>query len=345
MVSLGAQVVDPGRGVDLAVDVPGGETLAVLGPNGAGKSTLLATVAGLVRPARARVVMGERTLADRGVWVPPHRRSVALLAQEPRLFPHLSVRDNVAFGPRSRRAPDAVATADRWLERVGLTALADRRPRELSGGQAQRAAIARALAVDPEVILLDEPMAALDAESVPEVRRLLRGVLAERTAIIVTHDPLDALVLADRVVIVEAGRVVQDGPPADVLSHPRSAFGAALAGVNLVEGTAVAPDRLRAADGRELTGLARSPLAVGSAATATFSPAAVALHRSRPDGSPRNVVPSVVTAVEQRGGTCRVTLDGWLADVTTTSVAELGLEPGVQAWLSIKATEVRLEPA
>ena len=344
-MSLGARVVDPSRGVDLAIDVGAGETLAVLGPNGAGKSTLLAAIAGMHRPASATVQVGERTLSDERTWIPPHRRSVALLAQEPRLFPHLTVRQNVAFGPRGRSMPGADAIAARWLDRGARPALAQRRPRELSGGQARRVAIARALATGPDVVLLDEPMAALDVEAVPEVRRLLRDVLAERTTVLVTHEPLDALALADRVAVVEGGRVVQEGSAADVLAHPRSSFGAALAGVNLVEGTAVAQDRLRTADGRELTGLGSQPLEVGVAATATFDPAAVALHRAHPEGSPRNVLPGTVTELVQRSGTCRVTVDGWIADVTTASVVELGLEPGATVWLSIKATEVRLDRA
>lgn len=344
-MTLHAHVVDPERGVDVAIDVASGETLAVLGPNGAGKSTLLGAVAGLLRPKRADVKVGERVLSDGRTWMPPHRRSVALLAQEPRLFPHLTVRDNVAFGPRSHGLDDPDRRATQWLDRVGLVDLAHRRPRSLSGGQAQRVAIARALATDPQVVLLDEPLAALDAEAVPDVRRLLRHVLADRTAIIVTHEPLDALVLADRAVVIEDGRIVHAGSPADVVAHPRTSFGAALAGVNLVEGVVVAADRVRAQDGRELTGDPRVPLAVGTPAIATFSPAAVALHRTRPTGSPRNVIPAEVSGLEPRGGTCRVTVDGWIADVTTTSVAELGLEPGVPVWLSIKATEVRLEPA
>ncbi|WP_313600901.1 sulfate/molybdate ABC transporter ATP-binding protein [Aeromicrobium phoceense] len=342
-MSLAARVRDPARGVDLRFHVASGETVALMGPNGAGKSTVLATVAGLLRPAEAHVRVGDRVLAGEGQWVPPHRRSVALLGQQPRLFPHLTVRENVAFGPRSV-GRDA-GLADHWLDQVGASALADRRPRQLSGGQAQRVAIARALAVEPDVVLLDEPLAALDVEAVPEVRRVLRRVLAGTATVLVTHDPLDAMTLADRAVIVEAGRVVHEGTARDVLTHPRSAFGAALAGVNLVEGVATGPDHLRSADGRELAGIPRRTLDVGAAAIATFAPSAVAIHRERPGGSPRNVLPGVVTGIEVRGATCRVEISGWLADVTTAAAAELELEPGRDVWMSIKATEVRLDPA
>ncbi|MCL3837480.1 sulfate/molybdate ABC transporter ATP-binding protein [Aeromicrobium duanguangcaii] len=328
----------------MEVEVADGETLAVLGPNGAGKSSLLAAIAGLWRPAEGQVTVGERVLVADGVWVPPHRRSVALLGQEARLFPHLTVRENVAFGPRSQGRSDATRVGDQWLEQVGGSALAERRPRELSGGQAQRVAIARALAVEPDVVLLDEPLAALDVEAVPELRRLLRVILARTTTVLVTHDPLDALSLADRAVVVEAGRIVHEGPARDVLLHPRSAFGAALAGVNLVEGVATGVDTVRANDGRELTGIAARPLSAGAGATATFAPTAVALHREQPAGSPRNVLRGTVGAIESRGATCRVEIEGWIADVTTAAAAELRLEPGDDLWLSIKATEVRLEP-
>ena len=344
MVSLVARVREPGRGVDLALDVASGETVALMGPNGAGKSTVMAAIAGLLRPAEAHVRVGDRVVVGEGTWVPPHRRSVALLGQQPRLFPHLTVRENVAFGPRSRGSRDAAAVG-RWLESVGASSLAGRRPRELSGGQAQRVAIARALAVQPDVVLLDEPLAALDVGAVPELRRLLRRVLAETTTVLVTHDPLDAMTLADRAVIVESGRVVHEGTARDVLTHPRSVFGAALAGVNLVEGVATGPDHVRGPDGRELSGTPHGTLEAGFAATATFAPTAVAVHRERPGGSPRNVLPGVVTGIEVRGSTCRVEISGWLADVTTAAAAELELEPGRDVWMSIKATEVRLDPA
>lgn len=344
MVSLTARIRDRERDLDVAIEVATGDTVAVLGPNGAGKSTVVATLAGLLRPTAAHIVVGERVWADEKSWVPPHQRSVALLAQQPRLFPHLSVRDNVAFGPRSHRRSDAARIAERWLERVGVTDLADRRPRELSGGQAQRVALARALAVDPDVVLLDEPMAALDVGAVPELRRLLRQVLADRTTVIVTHEPLDALALADRAVVIESGRIVHEGAARTVLAHPRSAFGAALAGVNLVQGVASGPDRLRDPSGRELTGLASTPLRDGDGATATFAPTAVALHADRPTGSPRNVLAATIDGVEERGGVCRIDLDGIVADVTTAAVADLGLEVGRPVWISIKATEIRLDP-
>lgn len=234
----------PERRFDVAVEVPAGRTLALLGPNGAGKSTLLAAAAGLISPQDARIALGERdlTVTDRGhvrAWVPPHARGVGLLAQDARLFPHLSVLDNVAFGPRSHGVARhrAYETARRWLDEVDLGDLADRRPASLSGGQAQRAAVARALAADPQLVLLDEPLAALDVDVAPALRLTLHRVLAGRTAVVATHDVLDALLLADDIAVIEAGRVVEHGPTRDVLSHPRSAFAARIAGLNLLAGT------------------------------------------------------------------------------------------------------------
>ena len=223
-------VVEPGR-LDLRFSLAKGETLAVLGPNGAGKSTLLDVLAGLVRPDSGHVRLGDTTLVSTGgdgrdSWLPPHARGVAMLAQEALLFPHLSVRDNVAFGPRSAGVDRAEARyiAERWLERVDATGLADRRPLRLSGGQAQRVAVARALATEPRLLLLDEPFGALDAGVAPAMRRLLAEVLAERAVVIVTHDPLDALALADRVIVLDEGRIVEEGPTREVLLNPRTEF-------------------------------------------------------------------------------------------------------------------------
>ncbi|HPU12539.1 MAG TPA: ABC transporter ATP-binding protein [Aeromicrobium sp.] len=339
-MSLQVHVVDSARGVDLEFDVESGETVALVGPNGTGKSTVLAAIAGLLKLEQVRVQVGDRELVGPKTWVAPHERSVALLTQASLLFPHLDVRANVAFGPTCTGANNPGAIADSWLAELGLTELAARRPFELSGGQAQRVALARALAAAPDVVLLDEPMAALDAPSVPQLRKVIGRVLANRTALIVTHDPLDALVLADRTIVIDDGRIIDSGPSRDVLSHPRSPFAAALAGVNLIDGVATGPKTVRDNDQHELLGESAEELVIGAPAMATFSPTAVALHRQKPEGSPRNVRRGTVRGIEQRGGTCRVDVDGVLADVTSAAAAELQIEPGAQIWLSLKATEV-----
>lgn len=339
------------RGVEVSLAVPGGETVAVLGPNGAGKSTLLEAVAGLVRPDRGRARVGGLTVFDldgpqrswgRRMWTPPHARGVALLAQDASLFPHLSVRENVAFGPRStgRSRREARAAADRWLAEVDATDLADRRPVRLSGGQSQRVAVARALAAEPSLLLLDEPMAALDVATASAVRQLLRRVLADRTALMVTHDVLDALLLADRVIVMEDGRIVEDGPVADVLARPRSGFGARIAGLNVVTGPVV-DDAVRGADGTVVHGLPDGPLVDGETAVAVFPPSAVSVFVEPPvGGSPRTVVVATVRELEPLGAQVRVRTDRFSADVTPAAVAELGLAPGRRVHLAVKAGEV-----
>lgn len=226
------------RDVEVSFEVRAGETVAVLGPNGSGKSTALGVIAGIIAPDAGSRIRSSRPLVDHGVTVPPHRRGVALLAQDALLFPHLSVLENVAFGPRSAGASRRVAreTAIRWLERVDAASLADRMPATLSGGQAQRVAIARALATDPEVLLLDEPMSALDVRVASDLRRLLRTVLADRTTVLVTHDVVDALTLADRAFVMNGGRIVEQGSPRDLIERPRTPFMAQLAGLNFFAG-------------------------------------------------------------------------------------------------------------
>jgi len=219
------------RGLEIALSVAPGETVALLGPNGSGKSTLLAIVAGLLRPDSGHVTLDGEPLLELGRGAParfvaPHARGVALLAQDALLFPHLSVLENVAFGPRSAgrsRAESRLRAAD-WLEQVEAGDLVRRRPVELSGGQAQRVAVARALAAEPRLLLLDEPFGSLDASVVPVMRSLLSRVLAERTVLLVTHDPLDALALADRVIVLDSGRIVEEGPTRHVLLNPQTAF-------------------------------------------------------------------------------------------------------------------------
>lgn len=210
MIRLRAQV--EGRGLDVDLAFTEGATTAITGPNGSGKSTVLAVLAGLLVPDAGELRIGDEVLYDPRTWVPPHRRGIVLMSQRVLLFPHLSVRDNVAFGPRSHGASrrDARTQAERWLAEVGAEGLADRRATTLSGGQAQRVALARALAAEPRVVLLDEPFASVDADSVGPLRDALGRVLAGRTALIVSHDPDDGAHLASRAIGLRAGRVVSD---------------------------------------------------------------------------------------------------------------------------------------
>lgn len=332
------------RNFDVGFALSAGETVAVMGPNGAGKSTLLGALAGLIRPDYGSATLNGHTLyADDGGWLPPHSRGIALLAQDALLFPHLSVLENVAFGPRCAGVPRRMAreTAHHWLREVDAADLADRRPASLSGGQAQRVAVARALAADPALLLLDEPLAALDISVAPMVRRTLRRVLEGRSAVIVTHDIVDALLLADRVVIVDGGRIVEDGPTREVLEQPRSSFAAGLAGVNLVTGRTM-QGGLVSPDGIELVALTDRELPYGEEAAAVFSPRAVAVHLMQPMGSPRNVLPVTITHIEQHGGRTTVRAGHLSAEITTASAAELDLVPGARVYFSVKSAEVNI---
>lgn len=329
----------PDRDVEVALEVADGETLAVIGPNGAGKSTVLSLVAGLLRPAQGTVRLDGRVLTDDRTFVPPHDRRVALLSQDPLLFPHLSVRDNVAFGPRSAGAGRRTSrqAAHRWLSEVGVDDLAARKPSQVSGGQGQRVALARALAAEPRLLLLDEPMAALDVAVQPALRQTLKRVLAGRTTVLVTHDVLDALLLADRVVVMDGGRVVEAGPTTDVLERPRSAFAARIAGLNMVAGTW----RDGAVSG--IRGIPTEPAASdGDAVVAVFRPSAVAVFREAPGGSPRNSLPVTITDLEPRGDQVRIRAGHLAADVTPLAAAELDLAPGLQVVFNIKASEVSI---
>ena len=334
--------------LDVRLRIAAGEVVALLGPNGAGKTTALRALAGLHSLSAGHLTLGGVDLdrPDRRAWTPPERRPVGVVFQDYLLFPHLSALDNVAFGPRRHGADrrTARARAQRWLDRVGLGAQARHRPRQLSGGQAQRVALARALAVEPTLLLLDEPLAALDARTRLDTRAELQRHLGDHpgAALLVTHDPLDALVLADRLVIVEQGRVVQEGDAATVTARPRTDYVARLVGLNLHRGRA---------DGHtvrvgELT-LTAADRVDGDAFVA-FPPAAVALHKTRPDGSPRNVWPATVTGVQRHGDNLRVQLDGPIAvaaDVTPAAAAHLRLIPGQPVWAAVKAAETRAYPA
>ncbi len=329
-----------------------GEVVAVLGPNGAGKSTLLDVLAGLLRPDEGHLVVDGRTLVDKSTFVPPYERRVGLLSQDPLLFPHLTALGNVAFGPRAlgagRRAAEERARA--LLSEVDLLPLAGSRPRALSGGQQQRVALARALATDPALLLLDEPFAALDVDAAPALRGLVRRILranAGTQVVLVTHDPLDALVLADRVLVLGDGRIVEQGPTKTVLSAPRTPFTARIAGLDLIEGVATG-DGLVTADGTPVAGTHSEDVVAGEPAVAVFRPAAVAVHVDRPQGSPRNVFPATVAALEPRGDVIRVRAGGrgWVAgltaDLTPAAVADLALTPGDPVYLAVKAAEVEV---
>jgi molybdate transport system ATP-binding protein len=262
------------------------------------------------------------------------------------LFPHLSVRDNVAFGLRARRVPRRRARrdADALLEQVGIPGRGASRPATLSGGERQRVALARALITEPRLLLLDEPFAAVDLGARVELRGVLRRQLAryDGVRILVTHDPLEAMALADRVVVLEAGRVAQQGTIADVTARPRSAWVSTMLGLNLFRG--VAGER-----GIDVGGAAIAAVSeVRGAAFAVVHPRAVALHRSRPEGSPRNVWPGRVESLDSQGDRVRVRLSGpvpVVAEVTAAAVSDLGLSIGAQAWVSVKATEVQLYAA
>lgn len=306
--------------VEAAFTAEPGEVLAVIGPNGAGKSSLLHAIAGLVD------VAGEARLGGTDLLTLPVReRRVGLVFQGQLLFPHLSAVDNVAFGLRSRGEGRgrADALARDWLERFGIADLAGRKPRELSGGQAQRVAIARALATDPDVLLLDEPFTGLDVSVQMALRIELGRHLRDFTgiALLVTHDAIDALTLADRVLVLDDGRVAQVGAPAEVAAEPRTPHVARLVGLNLVT------------DGDEML---------------AFTPDAVVVSLNEPEGSTRLRWHGPIATVAPHGDAVRLLVHAspdLLADLTPEAATELGLVPGRQVWLSTKATAVSRYPA
>ncbi|MET9559512.1 ABC transporter ATP-binding protein [Streptomyces tauricus] len=329
--------------LDVALRVAPGEVVALLGPNGAGKTTALRALAGLTPLTGGRLRL-DGTALER---TPPESRPVGVVFQDYLLFPHLTALDNVAFGPRCQGASkaEARARAAEWLDRLGLAEHAGAKPRRLSGGQAQRVALARALATRPRLLLLDEPLAALDARTRLEVRAQLRRHLAEfeAVAVLVTHDPLDAMVLADRLVVVEDGRIVQEGAPADIARRPRTDYIAQLVGLNLYRGEADGHAvRLDAGPAITTTEALRGPVFVA------FPPSSVTLYRDRPTGvSARNLWACEVAGLETHGDQIRADLAGELplvADLTTAAAAELDLHPGASVWATVKATQTHAYP-
>ncbi|MBQ0952682.1 ABC transporter ATP-binding protein [Streptomyces sp. RK76] len=324
--------------LDVALTAAPGDVVALLGPNGAGKTTALRALAGLVPLSDGHLRLDGAEL-DR---TPPESRPVGVVFQDYLLFPHLTALDNVAFGPRCRGATKAQARtqAAAWLERLGLAGHAAAKPRRLSGGQAQRVALARALATRPRLLLLDEPLAALDARTRLDVRAQLRRHLAdfEAVAVLVTHDPLDAMVLADHLVVVEDGHVVQEGTPSHIARRPRTDYIAHLVGLNLYRGRAEG-HTVRLEGGPAIT----TTEELTGPAFVAFPPSAVTLHRERPTGSSaRNVWRCEVAGLETHGDQIRADLTGDLplaADLTTLAAAELDLHPGATVWAAVKATQ------
>ena len=316
-MTLSVDLTVPGR-VHAAATADAGAVIAVIGPNGAGKSTLLRAVAGLVA-CEGDVVVDGRSWSQPPV--PVRERSVGLAFQGQLLFPHLTALENVAFGPRSRGVArdEAQRTARDWLDRFGVGDLAQRRPRELSGGQAQRVSIARALATRPRLLLLDEPFAGLDIGVAAALRVELARHLAayDGVTLLVTHDAIDALTLADTVWVLDEGRLVQVGPPRDVAAQPTTEHVARLVGLNVLP-----------TGGHFMS----------------FSPRAVTVSLTEPAGSARHRWHGPVTSLAPHGDAVRLLVSAepdLLADVTPEAVAELRLQPGSPVWLSVKATAVR----
>ena len=325
-----------------------GQVLGLLGPNGAGKSTLLSAVAGLTPVSAGRITLAGQVMDDahQGTFVEASARPIGFVFQNYRLFPHLTVAENVAFSPRARGQGKRAArsAASYWLDRLRLTDLADRKPSQLSGGQAQKVALARALAGQPTLLLLDEPLSALDAGTRLDVQAELKRHLADFTGpcLLVTHDPLEALVLADQLVVLEGGRIVQEGAPAQIARQPATDYVAKLVGLNLYPGQADGSHVVLSGGGAFVVadhGLYGDVLVA-------VRPSAIVVSSQRPQhGSARNAWQAKVTGLTLLANRVRLDLDGQpqaMADVTPAAVAELSLDPGSQVWLTVKATDLEV---
>jgi molybdate transport system ATP-binding protein len=334
--------------LDLSLQIAPGKTAALLGPNGSGKSTTVSVLAGLLALDHGRISLDGATLddPDHGVFIPPEARRIGVVFQDYLLFPHLSVIENVAFGLRSRRVGRAgsIARAAEWIGRLGLTDFSDRKPASLSGGQAQRVALARALVIEPELLLLDEPLSALDVTTRIELRRNLAEHLESFAGprLLITHDPTEAFLLADEIHIIENGRIVQAGTPDDIRLRPRTRYVADLAGSNLVKG--VARDGVIETAGHSLQIADHS---VAGPVLATIRPNAITVHLREPEGSPRNTWQTSIDLLEHLGDRVRLRIDAPLpltAEITELATKSLQLTEGTQVWVSIKATEIGVEP-
>ena len=334
--------------LDIAFTVEAGEVVALLGPNGSGKSTTLRALVGLLPLAGGRIVLDGTVLDDpaQHVKIPPEKRPIGLMFQDYLLFPHLSTLENVAFGLRAKGTDKKAARdkASQTLARLGLDGLAEAKPGSMSGGQQQRVAMARALVTDPKLLLLDEPLAALDVSTKTDVRRLLREVLRQSNAanVLVTHDLLDAVALGDRMIVIQDGEVVQTGTPAEVTARPRSSYVADLVGVNLLRGTA---------HGTILDIDGGGKLTCAEPATgpvlAVIAPAAVSVSRQRPEGSGENTWPGQISAVDLMGDRVRVRTEGTpaiTAEVPPAAVDQLKLDDGGELWACVSPAAITVYP-
>jgi molybdate transport system ATP-binding protein len=339
------------------LEAPAGETLGLLGPNGAGKTTLVHALAGLYPIGSGEVRVGDELWesSDRGVRLAPQQRSVGVVFQGFLLFPALSALDNVAYGLRARGAhrQEARCRALELMRRFDIAHVASRAPGVLSGGESQRVALARALAVEPDLLLLDEPLSALDIEVRSDARRHLRRALDDfgGVKLLVTHEPLEAMALADRLVILESGRVVQRGTPEEIRARPRSRYTASLVGLNLLSGTVVATAGHMCLDtGEGRLSISETQFPPGAAVLATIHPRAITLSTQpeRPLGSPRNVLEATVSGIDLLGDRARVLLDGrprLTAEITSDALQDLDLAVAHRVWASIKATQIDVYPA
>ena len=335
--------------LDAVLSVQAGEVVALLGPNGAGKSTVLRALSGLLRLDGGKVELDGTVLEEpaKHIRVAPEKRPVGLMFQEYLLFPHLSAVENVAFGLRARGVDRRAARerAAAALDRLGVAKVAEARPGNMSGGQQQRVAMARAMVTEPKLLLLDEPLAALDVSTKTDVRRQLRATLRESQAanVMVTHDLLDAVALADRMFVIEDGGIAQSGTPAEVTARPKSRYVADLVGVNLLRGTARGTALELDGGGRLVTGQEMSGQVL-----ALIAPHDVSVSRDCPDGeSSPNVWPGQIGAVDLMGDRVRVRVDGTptiTAEVTPAAVDALNLDAGGQLWASAPPTSIHSYP-
>ena len=334
--------------LDAAFTVTSGEVVALLGPNGSGKSTTLRALVGLLPLAGGRVVLDGTVLEDpaQRTRVPPEKRPISLMFQDYLLFPHMSALENVAFGLRSTGTDKKAARqkASQTLERLGLDGMGEAKPGAMSGGQQQRVAMARALVTDPKLLLLDEPLAALDVSTKTDVRRLLRDVLRQSSAanVLVTHDLLDAVALGDRMVVIQDGTIVQTGTPAEVTARPRSRYVADLVGVNLLRGTARGT-MLEVDGGGQLSCAASATGPV----LAVIAPSRVSVFRQRPERPEENIWPGQVSAVDLMGDRVRVRMDGKpaiTAEVPPAAVDELKLDDGGELWTTVNPAAITVYP-